>query len=282
MSVKNSSQIEKGLMSDETKKIEFIRTIGPGEVRSHHLNLTDEFGTTFGQEFPPHEPIRTPLAIIDGKGRRTNAKKHNGSQIWGSGLGRWFLDNSVTPGTRIKDRYDAKERSTPDCLHVVHLDVIGVAPATAIPKPTTPQIELEEESTNSISEMPLSLERQLEDFLAVNLNMLEKGLQLYREDGDEGRQYPTEVGIIDLLCVRQNNELLVVELKRGRSSDVVVGQISRYMGWVARHIANGRVVKGLILTYEQDDELRYAVAANPNIELKRFKLRLEIIPDEEL
>ncbi len=269
-------------MPDEIAQIEFIRTIGAGEVRSNHLNLTDEFGTTFGQAFPPHQPTRTPLAIIDGRGRRTNARKDNGSQIWGGGLSHWFQDNSVTPGTRIKIRYDAKERSTPDGLHVVHLEVIGIAPTTAIPNPTTPQIELQEESADSISEMPLSLERQLEDFLAVNLNMLEQGLQLYREDGDEGRQYPTEVGIIDLLCVRPNSGLLVVELKRGRSSDVVVGQISRYMGWVTRHIAKGRIVKGLILTYERDDQLRYAVAANPNIELKRFKLRLEILHDEEL
>lgn len=94
------------------------------------------------------------------------------------------------PGTRIKIRYDENERSTPDGLHVVRLEVIGVTPTTAIPNLTKSRIELESESANSTSEMPLSLERQLEDFLAVNLNMLEPGLQLYREDGDEGRQYP--------------------------------------------------------------------------------------------
>ena len=269
-------------MSNETPKIEFLRTIGPGEVRSYHLNLTDESGTTFGHKFPPHQPIRTPLAIIDGKGRRTNARKHNYTQIWGNGLKNWFLENSVAPETRIKIGYDAKERSTPDDLHVVHLEVLDIPITPTISSPILLEAKYVEEAIDLVSELPISLERQLEDFLVSNLNMLEKGLQLYREDGDEGRQYPTEVGIIDLLCIRPNNEMLIVELKRGRSSDVVVGQISRYMGWVKRNIANGRVVKGLILTYEQDEKLRCAVAANPNIELKRFKLRLEILPDEEL
>src|SRR5207249_4551886 len=98
-------------------------------------------------------------------------------------------------------------------------------------------------------ELPLSLERQLEDFLASDLTLLEKGLRLYRdEDGREGRQYPTDVGVIDLLCVRDNGDILIIELKRGRSSDTVVGQVSRYMGWVARHLADGKPVKGLILT----------------------------------
>jgi len=53
------------------------------------------------------------------------------------------------------------------------------------------------------------------------------------------------------------------------------------MGWVTRHIAGAQAVRGLILTYERDDALRYAVYAHDNLELKRFKLRLEIVPDED-
>jgi len=37
---------------------------------------------------------------------------------------------------------------------------------------------------------------------------------------------------IDILAVsKDQKELLVVELKKGRASDVVVGQIQRYMGF---------------------------------------------------
>jgi hypothetical protein len=61
-------------MPNETK-IEFTRTIGAGEARSRHLNLTDDAGRTYGRRFPDRG---TKLAIIDGAGRRTNAKKHKG------------------------------------------------------------------------------------------------------------------------------------------------------------------------------------------------------------
>jgi Holliday junction resolvase-like predicted endonuclease len=258
--------------------IEFYRTIGNGEAHTQYLNLTDDARKTDGAQLPPGG---TALAIIDGAGRRTNAIKHHVNQVWG-GLNNWYEQNNVAARTKIKVSYDSTERSS-DGLPILHLEVIDAPPSPAIPGTVASQDEFIEETLDSSSELPLTLERQLEDFLASNLEMLEKGLQIYRdEEGREGRQYPTDVGEIDLLCNRPNRELLVVELKRGRSSDIVVGQISRYIGWVKHNIAKGRVVKGLILTYENDEKLRYAVAANPNIELKRFKLRLEIIPDEEL
>jgi restriction system protein len=53
-----------------------------------------------------------------------------------------------------------------------------------------------------------------------------------------GEQYPTDTGPIDVLAESHDGtELLVVELKRGRASDSVVGQIQRYMGYVAQDLA---------------------------------------------
>lgn len=43
----------------------------------------------------------------------------------------------------------------------------------------------------------------------------------------------------------------MIELKRDKSSDAVVGQILRYMGWVQKHLAeNGELVSGLIIATE--------------------------------
>ena len=97
-----------------------------------------------------------------------------------------------------------------------------------------------------------SLESMLEDFIANNLTALEPGLQLFKdEDGIPGRQCLPEVGPIDLLCVDSNNNLVVIELKRGRESDKVVGQISRYIGWVKGKLAkHSRDVRGIIVVHE--------------------------------
>jgi RecB family endonuclease NucS len=129
----------------------------------------------------------------------------------------------------------------------------------------------------------LRLERQLEDFLAANPTLLEPGLRLYRDEiGRLGQQYPTDVGVIDLLCVRPSGQLLVVELKRSRASDTVVGQISRYIGWIKKNLADNGDVAGLILSHERDEALKYAVYANPNLSLRYFRLKLELVDEDAL
>ena len=48
----------------------------------------------------------------------------------------------------------------------------------------------------------------------------------------------TPIGRLDFLCIDQvTDALVVVELKRGRPSDMVIGQIARYMGYVRSHLA---------------------------------------------
>lgn len=78
-----------------------------------------------------------------------------------------------------------------------------------------------------------ALEKHLEDFLLENWQAtdLAKTYNIYEEDGDiVGKQYPTDAGPIDILAVsKDKSELLVIELKKGRASDGVVGQILRYM-----------------------------------------------------
>ncbi len=79
-----------------------------------------------------------------------------------------------------------------------------------------------------------AMEKHLEAFLVANWNqtLLSKDFSIYEEDGDPvGQQYATDAGQIDILAVsKDKSRLLVVELKRGRASDVVVGQVLRYIG----------------------------------------------------
>ena len=86
-----------------------------------------------------------------------------------------------------------------------------------------------------------ALERHLEDFLVQNWHHTELGkhYNIYEEDGEKvGQQYPSDTGSIDILAIsKDKKELLVVELKKGRVSDVVVGQVQRYMGYVKDELA---------------------------------------------
>jgi RecB family endonuclease NucS len=127
-----------------------------------------------------------------------------------------------------------------------------------------------------------SLESMLEDFIASNLTALEPSLRLFTdEDGIPGRQYSTEIGTIDLLCTDASNNLVVIELKRGRESDKVVGQISRYIGWVKTKLAkNSQQVRGIVVVhkptdkYPKDARLEYAIMANPQTELRYYEISL--------
>jgi hypothetical protein len=115
-------------------------------------------------------------------------------------------------------------------------------------------------------------EKILEDFLEYHLDQLEHGLVLHRGKGRKGRQYPTEVGPIDLLARAPDGSWVVIELKRDRAADKVFGQTSRYIGWVRNNLAaRGEQVRGIIVAHDIDRNLRNAAAADPSrIGLYRF------------
>lgn len=138
-------------------------------------------------------------------------------------------------------------------------------------------------STDETVEDPtvFALEKHLEDFLVANWKQTELGkyYDIYEEAGDLiGKQYPTDTGFIDILAIsKDKKELLIVELKKGRASDNVVGQIQRYMGYVLEELAeNGQTVKGIIIALEDDNRIRRALAVAPNIEFYRYQVSFKL------
>jgi len=116
----------------------------------------------------------------------------------------------------------------------------------------------------------ISIENDLKNFLADNIFVVEKGLTLIQKEFDT-----KEVGRIDLLCKDQKGNHVVIELKKGRKSDEVVGQTLRYLGWVEKNLKSK--VRGIIIVNEPDERLQYALSPLKNlIELKFYKVNFEI------
>jgi restriction system protein len=126
-----------------------------------------------------------------------------------------------------------------------------------------------------------ALEKHLEDFLVHNWSntILGRKYDIFEDDGElSGQQYLGDTGPIDILAIsKDKKEILVVELKKGRASDVVVGQIQRYMGYVMEELAeNGQTVSGVIIALEEDLRLQRALNVTPNIEFYRYQVSFQL------
>lgn len=123
------------------------------------------------------------------------------------------------------------------------------------------------------------LEKHLEDFIVSNFRKVFNGrLQIYEDQEGNGQQYKTEIGPIDILAFEPStNSYVVIELKKTRSSDQVVGQILRYMGWVKRNLCQkGQGVKGLVVCNESDARLSYALEMTQAIDVRYYRASFEL------
>jgi hypothetical protein len=112
------------------------------------------------------------------------------------------------------------------------------------------------------------LEGNLEEFVVQQLDAIEPGLRLVE------RQKSTSAGRLDLLCEDTSGNYVVVELKRTQGTDQVVGQISRYMGWLMETYPEKKI-RGIIIVGKKDQALTYAAMAVPNVEIKKFKIQID-------
>lgn len=121
----------------------------------------------------------------------------------------------------------------------------------------------------------LSMEDDLRDFLAKDVGLIEKGLRLVQKEYPCRESDSTQVGRIDLLCRDRKGTHVVVELKKGRKSDEVVGQTLRYLGWVEKNLKTK--TRGVVIVNEPDEKLEYALLPVKNlIALKYYRVNFEM------
>lgn len=128
------------------------------------------------------------------------------------------------------------------------------------------------------------LEKFLEEFLVVNWDktLLGKSLALHAEDEESATQYHTGIGDIDILARDKNNhDWIVIELKKGKQADVVIGQILRYMGWVKKHKAKaGENVRGIIITSAPDDRIKYAMLVSQDVSFYTYRVGFDLVEEK--
>ncbi len=144
---------------------------------------------------------------------------------------------------------------------------------------TAPKIISTDASVEDASSF--ALEAHLEEFLVKNWPYTELGkdYDIYEEDGIMAQQYDTDTGPLDILAISKDKKrLLVVELKKGRASDAVVGQTLRYMSFVHDELAeDGQTVLGAIIAHEDDQRIRRALTMTPNIVFYRYKVSCNLV-----
>ena len=126
------------------------------------------------------------------------------------------------------------------------------------------------------------MEKYLEEFIVDNWNQLDLSVDYDRcEEEVDGKRkkFRTDTGEIDIFAMsKDKSKFLVIELKRGRATDRVVGQIQSYMDYIKDELATkGQEVKGLIIGLDDDQRMKRALSINPQIEFRKYKIKFELV-----
>lgn len=228
-------------------------------VRLLLVDCVDELGDEFTSEqavtwFSTHYPL------VDNKTVRAHLRAFsvNDANRRHYSFGRNRQGFLFKSGRSTYERYDAE-------VHGL-FDLSGV------------ELDDTDESTEDLVQEVLesaefALEVYLEDFLLTNWLKIAWGAPLALYEAQVGHQYVTPVGRLDFLAVDTSDDaLVVIELKRGRPADQVVGQALRYMGWITHNLADGRPVRGLIIAADIDERLKYAASMVNGLRLMSYEI----------
>ena len=183
---------------------------------------------------------------------------------------RWTVQDVIYVTARVLAGQKSAEKPQQDAV---------VVPGTFL------GIKAEEAEVIDSSEMEFPLEEYLENFIVQNWKGIDFGepLELYiDDDGVPAQQYPTDVGIIDLLAKDNAGNFVVIELKKGRSNQQVVGQILTYIGCVKNNWEEkGKKVRGVIVAADGNRALLEAVGVVSNlVSVKYYRVKFNFIDPE--
>lgn len=135
------------------------------------------------------------------------------------------------------------------------------------------QVTPPEEDEDILPDQEFAYETNLRDYLAKNLQVIERGLILYEDSISNGIEYPLSTGgRIDILAKDKNARFVVIELKVSRGRNPTIGQLLYYMGWVDTNLSKDQKSRGIIIANEISDDLKIACQRVPDVSLYRYNL----------
>ncbi|MGA9070737.1 MAG: endonuclease NucS domain-containing protein [Terracidiphilus sp.] len=215
--------------------------------------------------------------------------EEEGGKVTSHAMKQWlrehppFIPPGMSPDENNSRQLKRGLRNTGWRIQETDSEVRFFPPSTA-PLPGAAPVEDESEDEGSSMDaeevLEFSLEKHLQQFIAGNLPSLliaGKCLRLYRDSANQvGVEYPTATGPVDILAVDDVGNFYVLELKLSHGPDKAMGQLTRYMGWVRQHLANGREVYGVIVAKNMSERLRYAALAVPGVTLLEYEVRFKL------
>lgn len=128
-------------------------------------------------------------------------------------------------------------------------------------------------------------ERHLQQYLVNHWNRmgLSDQWEIYSDSDDPqaGVEFSTGIGRPDILLTHTSDaRVCVVELKKGGTSDMAVGQLLRYVGWVRKHLDDlegvsvDADVEGWLVVSESSEKLDYAMSAVPELTLYEYEMEV--------
>jgi RecB family endonuclease NucS len=108
--------------------------------------------------------------------------------------------------------------------------------------------------------------------LAARVEKIEVGLRIV----DDGVEFQTDAGRIDILAKDKNDRLVVIELKAGKAKDNALGQIIGYMGCMSTIQKFKDIpIRGVLIASGFEQRVVYAAKALPNLKLIRYQLSFD-------
>jgi len=138
-------------------------------------------------------------------------------------------------------------------------------------------VDIDHEGPEEAEDLRFALEEHLRDFLAKNLERIEKGLRLYQENGVTGIEFSISDARIDLLAIDESGKYVVIELKVSQGRNKTLGQLLYYMGLIDQHLGNGPS-RGMIIAGEITPDLIVAASRVQGVTLRQYKMTFVIEP----